>query len=508
MNESNVSLRWTDVALIGVAASFSFLELMAKNLVGLTHPERLIGLMFVAWIFGIAVAMLMVRFGARRQATVIVVFILLLVINSDLMYRRRFGPIGGWALAFAFVAVAGLLINRIENDDFLRVLSVVLATFLAFGPAISLYQSLTNWGEDVTRPSSEVALSFGGTPDLFLVVVDGYGGLASMEKDFGIEEPSWVQDLATRGFEIPRSSWSAYSSTTGSVPSLLDMSYPLQAGPGISTATAKQLYSMISGDNRLVKTLSGASYTITMIESGWSGSTCGGNIDICVDSPFLDEATFAAVYRTVLGPYVLESSGYSFTVGAVSAMSWLLENGESLSSDSKADFVFGHIMAPHPPFLLNRKCETVYAPELSGVTFLRSRDELDQRKAAYLEQAACLDGFMTEFADSLSPSSVVVFVADHGTDIRNQLVQDPKDWDLEEIRERFNVLLSVRAPGCTVGDAVILPNLFRKILSCLAIEDLDDLEPAMFAHAAARIDGKPSPVIRVEDRVVEELLNS
>ncbi len=509
MNASNVSLRWTDAALIGVAASFSLLEVMAGNLVGLTHPERLISLILAAWILGVAVAVMMMRLGARRTTAVIFAFLLLLLLNRGALFPGRFGPIQGWVLAAVLIVVIGLLVSLIGNHRFLMTLSVALAAFLAAGPVVTLYRSVSNWGQDVTQPSGTwMDLTFVRTPDLFLVVVDGYGGLVSMEEDFGVETPGWSEALAARGFEVPRSSWSAYPSTSGSVPSLLDMSYPLQAGPGISPATAKRLYSMISGENALVGTLSKAGYTVTMLESAWSGSACGAHIDVCVDSPFLDEATFFALNRTLLGPHILESQGYSFTVGAQNNMRWLRDNGGALSADDKADFVFAHIMAPHPPFFLNRECETSYAPELSGVTFLSSRDEFEQREEAYLEQAYCIDGFMASFADSLSSSAVVVFVADHGTDRRNQLAQHPGDWDFEEIQERLNVLLAVRAPGCTVGDTVILPDLFRRILSCLAIEDLPDLEPAMFAHAGIRIDGELSPVIKVEDRVVEELLDS
>ena len=142
------------------------------------------------------------------------------------------------------------------------------------------------------------------------------------------------------------------------------------------------------------------------------------------------------------------------------------------------------------------------------MTFMRPGDELHERKAAYLEQAGCIDDFLVSFADSISSSAVIVFVADHGTDMRNQLGRHPEDWHLEDSRERFNVLLSVRAPGCTLGDAMILPNVFRRIPSCLADDNVDDLEPEMFAYASVKIDGELSPVIKVDDLIVAELLDS
>ena len=134
MNKSNLNLRWTDAALISVAASFSVLELMAKNLVGLTHPERLIALMLVAWALGVAVAALMVRFGTRRAVAVIVVFIFVVVFSSGAILLHRFGPIRGWAVAGIFLVLIGLVVSRIDNDGFLMTVTFVLAVFLAFVP--------------------------------------------------------------------------------------------------------------------------------------------------------------------------------------------------------------------------------------------------------------------------------------------------------------------------------------------------------------------------------------
>ncbi|MGH8945991.1 MAG: sulfatase-like hydrolase/transferase [Acidimicrobiia bacterium] len=343
-------------------------------------------------------------------------------------------------------------------------------------------------------------------PDIFLVILDGYAGRVSARRDQGIHDPQWWSSLAELGFQNPSSAWSSYPSTTGSVTSLLEMSYILHSGPGISSATQMALYETIAGDNALVRTLRSAGYRTTMVESGWSGSSCGPLVDHCVSSPLLDEATFWVLSQTILWPAVEEHFGYSFTAGARGVMAWMLENGKRIASDAKPDLVFAHVVAPHPPFFLSADCSLAYSPKRSGVTFARARDDLAEREVAYLEQTSCVDGFMTELARTLPPTSAIVFTADHGTDRRNQIVQPPEDWDQSELSERFNVLLSVRIPGCDVGEVVLLPNLFRRVLSCLATDKLADLPPRMFIHSWA--GGVPSSIVEVEHQLVASLLES
>jgi hypothetical protein len=218
---------------------------------------------------------------------------------------------------------------------------------------------------------------------------------------------------------------------------------------------------------------------------------------------------FFVLARTVASPSVLESVGYAFTVGSQHTMDWLLENGPGLSTDDQPNFVFAHVMAPHPPFFLDPTCETIYSRNRSGVLFSRRTDDVDNRRQAYLEQATCLNDFMIDLSDKLDPSAVVVFVADHGTDQRNQLARDPSSWSHEDLVERFNIFLAVRGePGCSVGDRVVTPNIFRRLLSCMSVETLEDLDPRVFKYGGITVVGKPSPIIEVDRDEVMTLLHS
>jgi hypothetical protein len=360
---------------------------------------------------------------------------------------------------------------------------------------------------DETVHSQGEPVTLSKRPDIFLVVLDGYAGNFTLESEFGLDRSTVVHDLAELGFEVPASAWSAYPTTRSSLPSLLDMSYPLGSGSHVTPRTERSLSDMIGGSNSVSSSLSAEGYEMVMIESGWSGSRCGSEVDKCVASPIMDEAMFSIAEKSVAGRRVLRSLGYAFTVGAQHTMSWLEEHGPLLSADSRPSFVFAHVMVPHPPFFMDQGCQTRYADEYSGVLFSRPGDDPIDRKTAYLRQTECVDQFIADLSRKIQPDDVVVVVGDHGTDKRNQLVRDPATWSRSDLAERFNVFLAVRdGAECSVGDSVILPNIFRRVLSCLATQDLDELEPRMFKYST--VEGPAPEVLEVDSSDVLGLLSS
>ena len=504
------NLRWSDIAFLGVAAAFSPLDLMANNLVGIPHPERLLILVLAMWLVAVGSAHLACSMGYPRGSAVFLSFLGVVVLVRGDNLTHRFGPWGGWVLGIGLIVLVGFLVGRLETQILPRVALAFMVVFIGSLPVVSLYRSLTQYGADsVLEDESLGHLILIKKPDIFLVVLDGYAGALSLEHDFGISEPAWRSQLAQRGFDLPRSAWSSYSMTSASVPSILDMGYPLVDGAKPSIATQSHLYRIIAGDSNVRFLLSENGYTTTMVESGWSGSACGSVYDLCIRSSFLDEAVYQVVKESMFGLLIEAWRGHASTVGAQRTMAWLLDNGPATANDGKPDFVFAHVMAPHPPFFMDASCDTSYSLDHSGVTFGKDGVDTALREEGYLTQAACIDAFMSSLADRLPPQTLIVFMADHGTDSRIQLAQHPSMWDESEVAERFNILLAVRSgEDCDVGDRVLAPNLFRRLLSCLGEEDIDDLVPRMFIYPAARFDGVGVPVIEVESGTVGDLLDS
>lgn len=267
--------------------------------------------------------------------------------------------------------------------------------------------------------NQHLGIELASTPDIFVVVADGYAGRIAFDYQYEIAA-GWERILTGLEFQVPKSAWTPYPTTELAIPALLDMSYPAVPEADTWPASPRALHRMIGGDNRLVQELTRNGYRFVMVESGWSGSVCGVHVDECVASWFLDEATFLAVDRTILSQLVLETFGHSFTIGTRSSMRWLLDNSSRISANGTPDLVIAHLMAPHPPFFLDESC-ALHHDRSRWFAFARSDSDPDETRAAYLEQAACIDGFMARLAQEVGDDVVIVYVSDHGTAERRQL---------------------------------------------------------------------------------------
>jgi hypothetical protein len=494
-------------ALLAAGALFSPLEVLATNFFMIGHAERLLAVALIVWVLSASLARVLVRRGVRSTTATFSVFFATVIVVRGAPFIHVFGPAIAWLVIAVLILAISYLLSRMDRHSVVRGACLCIAAGLVLGPIAGMALAMGNQGESRVVFSPPQTMPLVHRPDIFLVVVDGYVGLKTLERDFGVVRPEIETSLLARGYQLPASAWSAYPSTRSSLPSLLDMSYSLPPGEAISDASASDLLKIIGGANALNSTLQANGYESVMVESGWSGSTCGAEIDRCIAAPLLDEAMFILGERSATVPLLRQTVGYAFTLGTQRTMGWLIEHSREISIDSRPIFVFTHLMAPHAPFFLGSNCETIYDERRSGVAFARPADDVDDRRSFYLEQASCIDRFLLEFDAHIEPDDIVVIAADHGSDQRNQLRRDPESWTADDLMERYNVFMAVRSGvGCSVGDTVVLPNLFRRLLSCLSDQALADLEPRMLKHALASIGGRPSPIIEVEPALIETLL--
>lgn len=475
------SLRLTDTLLLFVPPAWSALGVVAANPVGIPHAERLVGLALTIWLAACVVALIAVRAGAPNRPTTVALFFGLVLLVSGRGLVDRLGPIITSLAIFAVVAALFRLTQRLHESSWPDVLLIGTAVALLSGMAIDAFESHFDQGESNVLQRQMPLIAMETRPDVLLLVLDGHPGLQALELDFGEQIATSVgSTLEGAGFELSDSAWSSYRSTAYSIPSLLNMGYPVDE-VAASAASNRRLYEIISGDNATRAILAANEYETHMIESAWSGSACGERYDECVVSPLLDEAMFTAIERSIVGPTVLEQYGYAFTAGAQSTMKWLNENASTLDRDESPSFVFAHIMAPHPPFFLDEGCRRLVSQERSGVSFQRAGVDAAVRGRFLMGQIDCLGSFLGELSALLSEDTVVVVVSDHGTDRRNQLAKDPAMWTEPDIVERMNALVAVRGlDGCRMPEVVLIPNVMRHVFSCLSGKVLSPVPPRMF----------------------------
>jgi hypothetical protein len=492
-------IRWSGIVLALVAASFWPLHIVAVNLDSIVRPERVIGIVLVAWLVGLVMIIGLTALGLEVEAAENTAFLTVAVMMNAAVILRAFGTPLGWLIMMTGLAIAGWLLVRFHGHFITSAVVWGAAVALAAGPILSLIQGWEGRsGASVVEPSEPLEVELLDTPDIFLVVLDGYpGAIAAQQDGLGNGVVDVVGELRDRGFEVPESTWSSYWATSLSIPSLLQMGYPVKEERWTAGETQNDLNRVLSGDNALVETLLKHRYRTHMIEAGWSVSSCGVNYDVCVPSPLLDEATSLILRRTAAWTFLDESPG-PYVLGTLAAFDWLEENAGGLSGSPRPDFVFSHVVSPHAPFFLQPDCTPEYHTERAGTVFKVDGVSEDTRARYLTEQMDCLDRLMIDIADTVDRHDIVIFVSDHGSDRRDQSDPAMVEWNREATVERFNNFLAVRLPeGCSTGERVIVPNVLRGVLDCLTEAPVPRVPERMWVN----------PMRELDRGVVDELLD-
>lgn len=377
--------------------------------------------------------------------------------------------------------LAGVLAYRLRELGAFRLLMTWAAIFLiAYPAALIASQRLVGGGASANvEVGTEITVA-GMThkPDLLMVVFDGYGSTEVLDEFYGFDNSEVLDELRESGFHAPGSIKANYARTQLSIPSVLQMGYVTQ-GTTISNAAIEALGRVITGESRMVEALKNEGYRHIYVESGWLGSRCNATgIDVCIGAPWPDETFFDVSYRTILRGLPGFELGRSFTEGVLNSTDWLMNDLTAYLDDDTPDFIFAHLLLPHPPLFLHGDCAPDWRNGQPGFAIGRREfdDALDERaRQGYLEQVVCANTIALEIARSLPTETAAIFIGDHGPDGQGQLFVPSAEWDGAQRRERFGTFFAARVPGCDMSETESLVNVGRRALSCLAGADLPDL---------------------------------
>jgi hypothetical protein len=463
---------------------------MAHGLIATAVVSALVG----------AVAVLTRRGLERSTATYgAMTFVLMFLTGST--FIDMFGLGGGILAGVVFVIGLGWFYHRLVELRAFHAVMFFAAVFLTAAPWAVHFEPRD--GTSVEASASHVPYTGNGyLPDIYLIVLDAYPGVQTMQAIDG-----WtgeiVGELEQRGF-IVRPAWSAYALTEFSLPSLFDASYPVQSADGVASIDGPALRRLSGGAGSVYRYLDDAGYHLTMLESSWAGSRCGPQIDTCVESAILDDLFYFTLQRTYLRPWLDRHIGSGWIHGAKRTMRWIDGRADSLAANGRPDFVFAHLILPHPPFLLDSSCEIRYRRQFDHVVVGLMPEEgvVD----AFLDQAGCVDRYLLDLADRMG-DAVVVITSDHGVELAGQLTRDVSTWTHDDVAQRLGTLFAMRAPdACLPASPVIVPNLLRGVMRCMGADGLADLSPRMFLSGPGRDDQGRTVMIELASRELDSLL--
>ena len=469
------------LGLSGVA--FAPLRLWSAQPEAIPSPLRLLQLVAVMAAVVIAVVLLLARIGRPvwPAAATIMLSGLWFGVSASVVPASLalLVPLVIWML---ITGALGLLLYRLDNYA-VRALMAALATFVISQPILGYVLSNPLAIPSDPGPPSIAVGDNARSTDLAVVVFDAYNSFTTMERDLPTKSLEVRDTLIESGFQVSELAWSPSTRTLISLSALFDGRLPEQGSDSIEVFV-KRMTRSVGGSNRTFSAFQDAGYVIRYVESGWSTTVCGPEVDVCARRPFVDDSIQAVIDMSLVGPHLAGGGGHGFGKNALHSLGEVDRALKDMSGNSESELLFAHVVMPHGPYVVDDQCGSTgqQIPEGGGSV---TADNHTASEIGYVQQSNCVDLWISRYIESSDPEMSILFLADHGSALRLQTTRDPWQWTPDEIRERASVLLAARTPS-ECGSLPTLSTLaaFAWVVGCHL-----DADPVVSDNQVVRLYG-------------------
>jgi hypothetical protein len=364
----------------------------------------------------------------------------------------------------------------------LLLLSVV-QWFRGYSAARDAREFIAGWQAEVLPDTEVMATGSGLQPDVYYIIVDGYARADVLRELYEVDNSAFLSFLQARGFYIAAKSRANYSQTALSVASSLNFMYlDTMAGElGRESGNRLPLVAMIH-DSRVVAHLRSHGYTIVAFATGYSPTEMR-RADRFLAPPFSLNMFQAEVLSFTIIPQLYQLPFVPTPYD--SHRNRILHTLDRLPDVTRIDgpaFVFAHIVAPHPPFVLGSEGEHLtpaWEQSLGRFTLAdgpRLLSALDSQEyvESYGNQLLFISARLRNTIDRILSLSaeppIIIIQADHGPG-------STLDWDnptAEGLHERMSILNAYYFPTQDYGalyEEISPVNTFRVVLNTYAGTD-------------------------------------
>lgn len=328
-------------------------------------------------------------------------------------------------------------------------------------------------------------------PDIYYIILDGYARADILEEVFSFDNTEMIAFLEDRGFYVAAAARSNYIHTILSLPSSLNMDYLNEwVAPMSRSANRWPLIALLQ-NNRVQIILKSLGYTTVSVSSVVESDIAGADVRFPFFGDSLNTFERFLLSRTaaqwIVKIFAIESPwpGYAaHRAGILYSFEQLSQIPETIPGPK---FVFAHILAPHPPFVMDRNGDliepnyTYFIGDGSG--YPGTLEEYLQR---YPDEIVYVNILLKKTVDDIlnrSPTPpIIILQADHGSGALLYFEAPEKSC----LRERFSIFNAYYLPGENAPrlyDSITPVNSFRLIFDAYFGANLGLLEDKNYFSA-------------------------
>jgi hypothetical protein len=426
--------------------------------------------------------------GARALAAAVVIGATVTLLATLALGRDRGGAVAGLVVigliaatspvraALVAIAIALLLVEwiwsrrgtmtlRIPWPAVTRVLNAILVVLLLLEAGRAGVMRATAQQRPI--PAEWTISPVAAAPDIYIVVVDGYGRRDVLRDGYGLAEDPLAAGLQLSGFEESPRSWANHTLTRFSLATLLNGSPMSELGQDLEQPADDNLAIAALGNSNGMHALRTAGYETVIISAGYDHLGLGGS-DVLIDVGPRNELEQTLLSRTAIGSLVdAATGGYLSSVRTRMRLQLDAMLERASTQRERPEFVLVHLPLPHWPYVLDKDCQSrAEDTHTFGAIGRDNRAGTEESIEVVAGQTACIGRLVADAVRNLvvlRPDAVLIVLSDHGPEER----LDWWDPDARGLRERLANLFWARTPGRqgVFGDEVSLVNVFPLLLN-------------------------------------------
>ena len=325
----------------------------------------------------------------------------------------------------------GVTLKKIDFETHPHISALMISVVVSIYFGIKYVGLVTNadWDETKSMAQSLEAsgsrqVEGGNSPDIYYIVLDGYGGTEMIKKLHGYDNIQFILDLEKRGFVVPSESKPNYARTLFSLTSTLNMQYLETVSKKMGSSNLWWPLMGTITHNETRKLLESLGYKTVTVASGFDFTTYkDADVYIQLYPIFLNEFEETYILQTNLSRLkFLNRLGVSFP-SYDTHRQIILNNFEQLQEIPKIaspKFVFVHILAPHAPFVFDGQGGAVTpAYEFSLIDGRNSFSLPAVYHKGYVDTLKFLNVKILEAVDEIIKKSatppIIILQGDHGS---------------------------------------------------------------------------------------------